>query len=174
MGDLKHLLRPKHLMPTIPFEYVNAINRVQIGTRGTEDCIALPQVVARETPTTVDYDDRKVGDGNDGALTIAELLTGILRRDMQGTGEWELPSATTATAGVNGVQDNDGLDFFILNENTGGLNDLTISAGIGGTFVGNTIVPSASVTSSSEMQCGHFRLIFNDVSAPSYTVFRLS
>ena len=91
-------------------------------------------------------------------------------------GTWTLPTAALSVAGISGVSINDAIDFYIINENTSGINDITLTIGVGGTMIGNVIVPSASTIGSIELSSGYFRMQFTDVGigTEAYECFRLS
>ena len=113
--------------------------------------------------------------GNTVTLTIAELLTGLLTRNMSGAGTWTLPTATLVVAGLSAsVVDNVSFDFYMINTDTGGANNITVAAGTDGSVIGNVIVPSAATTATMEMSSAHFRLRVDDVAPPSYICYRLT
>nr|QBK86795.1 MAG: uncharacterized protein LCMAC103_01270 [Marseillevirus LCMAC103] len=107
-------------------------------------------------------------------ILIADLVAGLLRRNMGSADTWTLPTAALAVAGVPGAIVNTSLDFTIVNEDQGGAFDITLAPGADGTFVGNTVIPSASVTATTETSSATFRLIFTNVTATfeTYDVFR--
>ena len=112
---------------------------------------------------------------NTVTLTIAELLTGLLTRTMSAIGTWTLPTATLVVAGLSaGAADNISFDFYIINTDTGGANDITVAAGTDGTMVGNVDVPSAATSSHTELSSAHFRLRVDSVAAPTYICYRIA
>ena len=125
-------------------------------------------VISKPAPFTVGSDNI--------TLTIANILSGILRRNMGAVGTWTLPTAALSVAAISGASINDALDFYIVNENTAGINDITLAIGAGGTMIGNVNIPSASITGSMELSSGHFRIQFTNVGIgiESYNCFRLS
>lgn len=109
-------------------------------------------------------------------ITIAQILTEILTRNMGAAGTWTIDTAANVVAGFPGAAVNSYAEFSIINEDTGGLNDITVAAGAGGSFVGNTQVPSAAVTAHSELSSGQFRIRLTNVSGgtEAYIVYRLA
>ena len=148
----------------------NVIIDLATGELGTNAGGAGAPIVCSSAPTVIGSDSL--------TLTIANLLTSVLRRNMAGTGTWTLPDADDAVAGlpVTATAVNTCFDFHIINEDTGGAADITLAAGTGGTVVGNTRIPSASVTSHVELSSAHYRMHFTNVTNPNeaYDCYRLA
>lgn len=111
-------------------------------------------------------------------LTIAQVLTGILEEDPEGSVTWTLPTAALAVAGVTDVALGDTFDFHVINNATAATNEtITIAAGSGGTAVGNMVVATPDTTAGAENSgSAHFRIRFTNVTSSSeaYSVYRLS
>lgn len=119
-----------------------------------------------------------IGTG-DVILTIANLLSGVLTRDMSGDQTWTMPTAAAVIAGLNApVAVGACLHFYIINENGGGANDITLTATGGGLspIVGNVEIVSAAVSSHTELSSGHFMLRVTNITNPNeaYTTYRLA
>jgi len=143
-------------------------NRTKIGTRATHDVIDLPPFRARPAPTI----DTDLADGTRTLLTMADLRSEIIHVNPDAARNWTLPNATAVVAGLVGQQDNDCIDFYIINADTGGTNDIRLVSNTGHTIVGNTDIPSASTTAHTEASSAHFRLRI--LPGPACITYRLA
>lgn len=142
-------------------------NRAFIGTRTTHDIIDMPDVRARLAPVNIAF--------NAGTLTVANLQSAIMWREMGASGEWELPDFSDFTSAFTGLQDNDALDFYVLNTAVGGAFDITLapSDDTNITILGQTVIASVGITNTLETGSAHFRLVFSDVAGTTAVCYRL-
>lgn len=140
--------------------FAGSNNRTFIGTRGTHDVADFPAYRARPTPSVDNLNQ-------DLILTIAQIRTGILAVTPTAPRTWTLPTASSVIVSLTGAQVNDTFDFYIINEDEGGANDITLADSVSDNPVtGNREVCSAAVTSHSEISSGHFRIRITQLSGP--------
>jgi len=108
-------------------------------------------------------------------LTIADLLTGIVRHSGTGAVTWTLPTATLAVAGVSGVKVGDSIDFSVINDATTTATIVTLASAGTAAIVGYALV-QPRIATALNTGSGLFRLRFDDVDGTGndYTVYRLS
>lgn len=111
-------------------------------------------------------------------LTIAQLKTGIIHGDPNGSGRTlTLPTAALAVAGLSNAAVGDCVDFYIINEATTDqtAEDMTVAAGVGGSIIGSTKV-WALVTANENSNTSKWRIRFTNVTASSeaYVCYRLA
>lgn len=72
-------------------------------------------------------------------ITVAELLTGLLRIDPNGNVTATFPTAALLVAGINGVEPQCSFRVEVINT-ANGAETLTLAAGTGGTLVGTATI----------------------------------
>jgi len=112
------------------------------------------------------------------AITIAEILTGVLEEDPAGAAAWTFPTGALLVAGIDDAAVGDCIDFCIIN--TDGTNDvaITVTAGASGcTIVGNVEVESPETT-AEKISSGSamFRIRIDNITsgAEAYTIYRMA
>ena len=96
-------------------------------------------------------------------ITISQLLIDILQiNNGAGISTLNLPTAVDVVNGILGIQDNDSIDFHVINQDT---ITVTVIPDVG------SVVGNAAVTT---LTSGSFRLSVTSVGTPAYTVYRLS
>lgn len=111
----------------------------------------------------------------DATLTLTNIRSGIITMIPSVARTLTLDSATNLYNDLAGEILNDSIDFYIVNldDVVTGANDITLAVDASGTIVGNTIVVSCSTTSTIQVCSGHFRIVFDDLSTPTFSVYRL-
>ena len=112
------------------------------------------------------------------AITIAQILTGVLEEDPVGAAAWTFPTGALLVAGIDDAAVGDCIDFCIINSDGTANIDITVTAAASGcTIVGNALVQSKDV--AADAWCtgsGMFRIRVDNVTsgAEAYTIYRMA
>jgi hypothetical protein len=113
------------------------------------------------------------------AITIAQILTGILEEDPTGAAAWTFPIGSLLVAGIDDAAVGDCIDFCIINTDSDGADvAITVTAGASGcTIVGNVEVESKDTTADAiSSGSGMFRIRIDNITSGSeaYTIYRMA
>jgi len=165
-------------------EITGAASKTALNVTAGNVVVAADTLIARgynatnKTPSIITkWDAHTDATAGDAAITIAQVLTGILEADPAADVAWTLPTAALAVAGVANVAVGDCIDFSVINTGTATADEIiTVTMGTNGTAVGYMGVKCAGVAVGDSEGSGLFRLRFTNVTgaAEAYTVYRLA